>query len=65
LKWRDGDDTATAELSDEEIEANLRKINAHLPHVVDPMNADYVNYFDIVALYSHSGKPGASQTRVT
>jgi hypothetical protein len=27
-----------------------------LPHVKDPRNADYVNYWDIVGLYSHSGE---------
>ena len=44
------------EESDAQIESRLRKLNAHLPHVKDPMNADYVNYWDIVGLYSFSGE---------
>ena len=44
------------EETDAEIESRLRKLNAHLPHVKDPRNADYVNYWDIVGLYSHSGE---------
>ena len=48
------------EETDAEIEARLRKLNAHLPHVKDPMNADYVNYWDVVGLYSHSSKSSSS-----
>jgi hypothetical protein len=60
-RFRDCNDPAAAaaaeeEETDAEIESRLRKLNAHLPHVTDPMNADYVNYWDVVGLYSHSGE---------
>ena len=67
-RFRDCNDPAAAtaaaeeEETDAEIESRLRKLNAHLPHVKDPMNADYVNYWDVVGLYSHSSKSSSSSS---
>jgi DNA polymerase type B, organellar and viral len=45
------------EEEDSVVEARLRKINGHRPdHATDPQNADYLNYYDVVGLYSHSGE---------